>query len=56
MTETCRKCGKKFELEYKAFPGSCTDSDSYNCPYCDEEYRYKASGYYTVKKINNDEK
>lgn len=54
-TETCRKCGKQFLLTFKEAPGSFTESDSYHCPYCYEEYKYRESGTYSTKKIGKDE-
>lgn len=49
----CDICGAKISLKYNAFPGSSTESDSYDCPKCGNYlFSSRDSGYYELSVIS----
>ena len=42
-------------MKYNAFPGSCTETEQYDCPKCkDYLFSSRDSGYYTLTIISED--
>ena len=51
----CHHCGAKISMKYDAFPGSCTETEQYDCPKCkDYLFSSRDSGYYTLTIISED--
>lgn len=51
----CYHCGTKISMKYNAFPGSCTETEQYDCPKCKSHlFSRRDSGYYTLTVISED--
>ena len=49
----CDKCGTKISAKFNAFPGSCTESEDYECPKCNNHlFKSRDSGYYELSVIS----
>lgn len=53
--EVCQHCGAKIAMKFNRFPGSCTDSEPYDCPNCGQHlFSSRDSGYYSDLKVISD--
>ncbi len=57
--EICKKCRAEIVMKFSKFCGSCTETESYDCPNCGKHlFSSRDSGYYhdlkIVKKENKD--
>ena len=50
--EECKYCGARIAMKFNSFPGSCTESESYDCPNCGQHlFSSRDSGFYSDLKV-----
>ncbi len=50
--EKCQHCGAEISMKYNNYPGSCTETEHYDCPNCGKHlFSSRDSGYYSDLKV-----